>query len=553
MRSFLATLMLAACAAAHAANTPLTEYLSLERTDVAVAGVGGMGAAGANGGGAGELLLAGVSGEVTLALLYWNGIDIEEPENGYSGGDGRYDEAQVVFDGTPVTGTLVASGGNNNGWVGSVDSAALYRADVTDLVDGAGTYLLTGFADGGGHSTNGVSLIVYFDDGVLENDLKVAHFEGLESNLDLPAGLASGWEHWFEVEYAGGPLELVGHVSDGQTIHSHGVMDFKAWPGQLPSDNRSISYDSPHVDGHPLWAGKSVPQMGFGRPSTGNGLWDIQRFDLTPLFDTPRRYDLQLRYFSGSDALSLHVVQLLQPAMPLPWLDPPEHDFGDIPVNSIGGNRQFTFANRLAQPVQMLAAATHSTLPIVADGCTGQMLAAGASCAIEVACAPTFAFERVASLRVDWQLAGADVHRSSAGVRCAGVDDGPVARIDIAPAQHWFGRHANGSASAPQRFTVTSVGEQALTIDETRMTTSTASLRFFIVGNTCLDTMLAPGDSCSIDVAFEPPESASLLARSASLRVGFATDGTAYPPSEPPVGGLGVPDFSAIFRDGFEG
>jgi hypothetical protein len=145
------------------------------------------------------------------------------------------------------------------------------------------------------------------------------------------------------------------------------------------------------------------------------------------------------------------------------------------------------------------------------------------------------------------------VQRSSAGLRCAGVDDGPVARIDITPAQHWFGRQANGSASAPQRFTVTSVGEQPLTIDETRMTTNTASLRFFIVGNTCLGTALAPGASCSIDVAFEPPEGITLLGRSAALQVDFATNGTAYPPSEAPVGGLGVPDYSAIFRDGFEG
>ncbi|MEO8011553.1 MAG: hypothetical protein ABI650_07925, partial [Dokdonella sp.] len=90
------------------ANTPMQRYIELENTDYAVAGVGGIGAPHAEQGGAGTVTLAGVSGAVTLALIYWNGLDLAWPAEGFTGGDSDYDQPDIRFDGRDIAGTRIA-------------------------------------------------------------------------------------------------------------------------------------------------------------------------------------------------------------------------------------------------------------------------------------------------------------------------------------------------------------------------------------------------------------------------------------------------------------
>lgn len=166
-------------------------FLALDRTDSAIAAAGGIGAPSALGGGAGTLALTGVSGTVTHALLYWNGIDVELPGLGLTGGDGDSDQPDIESDGVPVGGARVAAFGNNHCWPPSpaLSSAALHRADVTALVAarGNGDYASSGLADKPGHSANGLSPIVYSDDGDPSDDVRITHSEGMQSDTGAMA------------------------------------------------------------------------------------------------------------------------------------------------------------------------------------------------------------------------------------------------------------------------------------------------------------------------------------------------------------------------------
>lgn len=537
-------------APAPAADTPLRQSLHLPRTDMAIAGMGGIAAPGPAGGGEGTLEVSGVGGEVTLALLYWNGIDIERPASGFTGGNGDYDQADIVFDGTPVTGERVAARGNNDGWDGSIDSAGTWRADVTALVQGDGSYPVTGLSEGGGHSTNGVSLIVYFDDGDAANDIEVVQFDGQISNLTL-----NHWREWFSIDYRGGPAELILHVSDGQTVHTHGQLRLDVAPGLLPSEVTQLRFDDPHDDGLPRFSGLSVPRMGFGRQNGGSGLWDIRRFALTPALHAPRAYDIELWYSGGTDALSLHVVQIVQPAGPqAPMLSPPAHDFGDVAVGDTSPTQRFTLANLMQYPIDVLALdPPGSRYPVIADACTGATLQPGESCTIDVACSPASdGYGSIADLTLAWERSGGvgREYDSRAALRCDGAPEVPSARMEVAPDARYFGVQYAGTRGAPQRFVATNTGSAPLVPAPAR-TIAPSAPRFFVTDDACAGVTLAPGQACHVDVAFEPRVDQDQTVR-ADLRMEFDSDAPIYPNRDIPLAGRAVPDAGAIFKDGFE-
>ena len=119
-------------------------------TDFVSAGVGGL-----RGVGSGTINLAGVSGPVSQAYLYWHG-----PETALGNVPGN---SNIFVNGMPVTGQSIGLS-SNNCWGFAVSHA--YRADVTGLVTatGNGNYNLTGMGTAS-IGTNGASLIAFFDDG----------------------------------------------------------------------------------------------------------------------------------------------------------------------------------------------------------------------------------------------------------------------------------------------------------------------------------------------------------------------------------------------------
>jgi len=253
--------VLAVTTTAHA--TPVTNRRTITGVDWTSAGLGGLG------NGSGSLTIAGVTGPVVKAYLYWHGID----GSAVGAGDGVYDNEVVTFAGSAVTGVALGDA-TTNCW-GSGSSRA-FRADVTELVTGNGSYAVSDFAAKPGHSANGVSLLVVFDDGNAANDRDLVFFEGNDSNIpDNFPGEDPGWHATLaDIQYGGGTASAVLFLGDGQ-IFGDGTLTFSSTTGTLTVPDSDALYD-----------GNSVVDNGTGRAPNGS-LWDVHQFDLTTLFSGP--------------------------------------------------------------------------------------------------------------------------------------------------------------------------------------------------------------------------------------------------------------------------
>jgi hypothetical protein len=242
------------------------------------AGVGGVSATGS-----GTIDLTGVTGTVTKAYLYWHGID--EPE---AGGDGVYDNEAITFAGNPVTGTAIGDS-TTNCWpdVHGTGSSRAFRADVTSFVTGNGSFTVAGLSAKTGHSGNGASLIVLFDDGDPSNDRDLVFFEGNDSNVALGfPGESDGWQASLAgINYSSGAVNVQLHVADGQSLVDNTV-SFSTGSGTV---------DVP--DTASIWDSTTVPTAGGSRAGNGE-LWDIQTIDVTSAFGGPGTYTLDM---SGQD------------------------------------------------------------------------------------------------------------------------------------------------------------------------------------------------------------------------------------------------------------
>ncbi len=290
---------------------PVTQSITVQQTDWTSAGVGGIGTTGA-----GDITLAGVTGTVTGAYLYWHGID-------QSGG--IYDNPTASFDGNPVTGDLLG-GAPTNCW-GDGESRA-YRADVTAFVSGDGTYSLADLAAGGAqYNVNGASLIVTYDDANAANNRDIVIFDGNDSSNADPSFPADpdGWDATLSgINYGGGTVGLQLHVGDGQDFSDDSV-SFTTVNGAFNLPDDSTLYD-----------GFSVPDEGNGRDGA---LWDIHDIDITSAFGgVPANVDLTLSGMDSSgDCLALIAVVVdLEPgsAPPPPPPPPPPGPAFSVPVDS---------------------------------------------------------------------------------------------------------------------------------------------------------------------------------------------------------------------------
>ena len=308
-----ATALLAAADPAIASDLP--RYRTYRDTDYVSSGVGGL-----RGNGSGILTVSGVlGGNVETALLIWQG-----PTNSLDSRAG----ASITFDGVAVEGTNIGFS-NDNCW--GFDNSQAYRADVTDLVGGDGSYPIAGLVNTAtGADANGASLFVFFDDGDDTNDRHVTIYNGNDSNIDNPYD-ASGWNatlDGFLYETGGAALEL--HVADGQTFLDDAVTVNQvtiAPPGSV-------------------FQGNTVP--GIDGPGGNGKLWDIRSFGLV---DVLQFGDEQLRLTSGvsGDCLSLvaaAVITEATPGIPMYNTRPLDEQFGiedtfgfsDDPVNTAVGN-----------------------------------------------------------------------------------------------------------------------------------------------------------------------------------------------------------------------
>lgn len=280
LKTLVAALVLGITLPGIASATDLTSFKTVFDTDFASAGYGGM-----RGIGTGDVTLAGVSGTVTEAYLFWHG-----PTNAASTDTNA--NANVNFNGTDITGTFLGIS-DNNCW-GFANSMA-YRADVSSLVSGNGTYSLSNFIKPNGIDVNGVSLIVFFDDGDSTNNRDVVMFNGNDSNIDNPFD-AAGWNITLAgINYTSGTASAQFHVSDGQTF----------------PDDAVIANGTTLAATGAVFQGDSVPG-GTGGPDNGF-LWDIKDFSVTSLLN-PGLNNLNITSGVNSDCLSCVMIAIDLPA-----------------------------------------------------------------------------------------------------------------------------------------------------------------------------------------------------------------------------------------------
>jgi hypothetical protein len=331
---------------------PVTKTRTVVSTDFVVAGISGVG------GGSGTINLAGVSGTITQAYLFWHGIN-------NSGTGAVYDNATITFAGSSVTGVAIGDA-TTNCW-GSGSSRA-FRADVTAFVTGNGAYLLEGLSNGRGHNCNGASLVVLFNDGVPGNNRDLVFFEGNDSNY--PSGFPGEDDGWHAtlngIEYRGGQVFAQLHLGDGQDASDNSLTFTSGVPSVTIPDSSSL-YD-----------GNTVPTAGTSRHPVGQ-MWDIHTLDITGAFGAPGTYTLNMDgQLPVSDCLGLvALIMDLEPgSAPSSFDHPPTPDCGSTLSVTEGSNISYTVQASDPDPADNVtldasgtpAGATHTpSLPIVAN------------------------------------------------------------------------------------------------------------------------------------------------------------------------------------------
>lgn len=258
------SLGLAILACSMSASANLISFFETQRdTGFAYAGVGGL-----RGTGFGDITLSGVTGAVSQAYLYWHG-----PTNST---DPAFN-ADISFDGSAITGTNIGFS-DDNFW-GQENSQA-YRADVTSLVSGDGTFSLTGFSP---DNSNGASLVVYYDDADSSNNRDVVTFDGNDANFSN-AFDPDGWDVTLSgIDYTSGTASLVMGVSDGQSFYD----------GDFFINGINIGA---------VFNGTTTPATPGSTVGNGN-LWDLLEIDITS-FLSPGLNTINLTHTGRTDALS---------------------------------------------------------------------------------------------------------------------------------------------------------------------------------------------------------------------------------------------------------
>jgi hypothetical protein len=270
-----------ALAVAPAQANDIASFKTVFSTDVAYAGYGGV----RGGDGTGTLTVAGVSGEVTEAYLYWQGPTNSEDADS---------NAAISFDGTDITGTNIGLS-SDNCW--GFDNSQAYRADVTSLVDGNGAYPVADLIKPGVADISGLSLLVFFDDGDESNDRDVVLFEGNDSNVPDNGFDADGWNVVLDgINYDSGSASLDFHVADGQSFPEAAV---------------TLNGTEVFAEGG-IFEGSTVPN-GPTAGNTSGGLWDIRSIDVTAQL-TPGANTFTIESGYTNDCLSLVVAAINLPA-----------------------------------------------------------------------------------------------------------------------------------------------------------------------------------------------------------------------------------------------
>lgn len=177
---------------------------------------------------------------------------------------------------------------------------------------------------------------------------------------------------------------------------------------------------------------------------------------------------------------------------------PTPFSFGTTAVGTPTASHTFTVTNTGGVPSGTLTAsltgldATQFTLGT--DGCTGMVLAGGATCDIDVTYSPTSAGDHGGTLSVSASPGG------TANAALSGRAQVPAA-ITVVPGSRNFGSVVQGQMSSTVDFTVRNTGGVA-TANVAVTITGTDASEFSVVSDLCSGSPLAGGATCTITVQY---------------------------------------------------
>jgi len=179
---------------------------------------------------------------------------------------------------------------------------------------------------------------------------------------------------------------------------------------------------------------------------------------------------------------------------------PASKDFGSVVVGNSSATQTFTVSNTGSAPLSVGSVTISGDFTITSDSCSGVSLDPSASCAVGVVFTPSTVGTLTGTLSItsdDPDTPTVEVALSGTGV--SETVTGP--NISVSPTTVDFGNVVVGTTSAPQTVTVANTGNADLTVSNVVLTGDTD---FDVQTTTCVDPILAPGESCSADVVFTP-------------------------------------------------
>ncbi|MCC7218594.1 MAG: choice-of-anchor D domain-containing protein [Burkholderiales bacterium] len=223
---------------------------------------------------------------------------------------------------------------------------------------------------------------------------------------------------------------------------------------------------------------------------------------------------ISISYTGGLPATVAMTGTGTAPAAPNVQAAPGSLAFGSVSVGTTAAAKTVTVSNSGGASATGLAVASSDAAEFPLSGNTcGATLAAGASCTVNVAYAPTAAAADNGTLTISFS-GGSPVAVTLSGTGTAA----PAANLSAAPAPIAFGNVTVGQISAGTTVTVANGGTAAAT--NVAFANSNAA-EFAVSGNTCGAT-LAAGASCTFAVAYSP---AAAGADSATITITYAGGG----------------------------
>jgi YVTN family beta-propeller protein len=201
----------------------------------------------------------------------------------------------------------------------------------------------------------------------------------------------------------------------------------------------------------------------------------------------------------GPSATAEHAVAIVA-ARPAATPSTNALEFGDQTMSQLYLTKPVTLTDTGEGPLHVSGVAVTGpnlrSFAVDDDHCSGQTVAPGASCVVEVRFLPTSVGAKAATLQFT-----DDAVTSPQSVALSGVGLSPV--IAFAPASLGFADQAPGTSSEPKGLTVTNMGNEALQVSHVTLAGKNPD-QFTVLGDTCTAAAVEPGHSCTVSVEFGP-------------------------------------------------